>query len=189
MSKKFFYIYFVVLLIMVFFILIILNPTISNTELSLEKYTLSGEFLWPTPGYTTITSKFGARTSPTSGASSFHYGIDIGAPTGSNIVAVFSGKVIYTGFYGANGFTVMIENGNYIALYCHVSPSFLVNVNDIVKKGEVIAKVGPKNIYGILNNPYKDNNGNPTNGATTGPHLHFGIRKDGQAVNPLEYLV
>ena len=52
----------------------------------------------------------------------------------------------------------------------------------------VIANVGPKNVYGVLNNPYIDYNGNPTNGATTGPHLHLTIKKDGKAVNPLDYI-
>lgn len=61
----------------------------------------NSEFMWPTPGYTTITSNFGYRKSPTSGASSYHSGIDIGAPTGSNIVAIFSGTVSYIGFSGA----------------------------------------------------------------------------------------
>jgi len=92
------------------------------------------------------------------GASSFHHGIDIGAPTGCKIVASFSGKVIYTDFYGANGFTVMIENGEYIALYSHVSPDFLVCVGQIVSKGQIIANVGPKNVYGVSNNKYKDSN-------------------------------
>ena len=56
-----------------------------------------------------------------------------------------------------------------------------------VVAGSVISNVGPKNVYGILNNPYKDSSGNPTNGATTGCHLHLTIKKDGIAVNPLDF--
>ena len=144
-------------------------------------------FAWPTPGYNTITSKFGYRRAPTSGASTYHSGIDIAAPTGSNIIATFSGVVSYIGFYGAGGFTVIVKNNNLSAEYCHVSPQFIVYVGQTVNKGQIIAKVGPKNVYGVPNNPYKDSNGNPTNGATTGPHLHFTIRKDGKAVNPFNY--
>ncbi len=55
-------------------------------------------FPWPTPGYTTITSPFGRRNAPTSGASTFHSGVDIGAPTGTNIIAVCSGRVTFLGF-------------------------------------------------------------------------------------------
>lgn len=187
MSKKFFNIYFVVMFIFVL-ITTISSTSFSNEILNNESISLSRNFAWPLPGYSTITSKFGYRVSPTSGASSYHSGIDIAANPGSNIIAAFSGKVIYTDFYGANGFTVIVENNNYTALYSHVSPNFLVHVNDYVTKGQVIAKVGPKNVYNVPNNPYKDNLGNPTNGATTGPHLHFSIRKDGQAVNPLDYL-
>ena len=138
-------------------------------------------------GYTSITSHFGPRKSPTTGVQSYHYGLDIGAPTGSNIIAIFSGQVTYTGFNGANGFTVTVSNGNLSSSYSHVSPTFLVYEGQYVSQGEIIAIVGPKNVYGVPNNPYKDSNGNPTNGSTTGPHLHLSIKKDGKAVNPLNY--
>ena len=139
-------------------------------------------------GYTTITSKFGKRVAPTSGASTYHSGIDIAAPTGSNLVAIFSGKVTYSGFQGAGGYTITIENAPYKVSYCHVSPDFIVYVGQNIKKGQTIGMVGPKNVYGIIGNPYKDSSGNPTNGATTGPHLHLTLKKDGTNVDPLEYL-
>lgn len=123
----------------------------------------SSNFIWPTPGYTTITSQFGPRNSPITGHSSFHHGIDIGAPMGTNIIAIFSGTVTFTGFNGANGFTVTITNGNISSSYSHVSPVFLVYKGQHITQGEIVAKVGPKNVYGVPNNPYKDSNGNPTN--------------------------
>lgn len=138
-------------------------------------------------GYTTITSPYGYRIAPTSGAGVFHGGIDIGAPSGSEIIAVSSGEVTYLGFYGANGYTITISNGNYTFNYSHVSPYFLVYVGQKITKGDVIGTVGPKNVYGVPNNPYKDSNGNPTNGATTGPHLHFSIKINGESVNPMNY--
>ena len=95
---------------------------------------------------------------------------------------------MYQGFNGSGGFSVIINNGEYTFEYCHLSPNFLCNIGDFVLKGSIIGTVGPKNVYGIPNNRYKDSNGNPTNGATTGPHLHFSIKKDGKAVNPLDYI-
>ena len=71
--------------------------------------------------------------------------------------------------------------------YCHVNPNFMVSVGDKVKQGQVIGKVGPKYVYGVPGNNYKDSTGKPTNGATTGPHLHLGIRVDGNYKNPLLY--
>ena len=97
------------------------------------------------------------------------------------------GKVVSVGFKGPNGYTITIESDNLTFNYSHVSPNFLVYVGQYVSKGQIIANVGPKNVYNVPNNPYKDANGNPTNGATTGPHLHFSIKKDGKAVNPLDY--
>ena len=62
----------------------------------------------------------------------------------------------------------------------------LLKFGDIVKKGDVIGSVGPKNVYGVPGNQYKDENGNPTNGATTGPHLHLGVRINDEYINPLD---
>ena len=145
-------------------------------------------FLWPAPNYNTITSYFGYRNRPTAGASSYHSGIDIGAPTGSNVISSFSGTVEYTGFYGGGGYTIIISNGIYSAQYSHLAPVFYCKKGDYITKGTIIGTVGPKIVYGVPGNKYKDSNGNPTNGATTGPHLHFTIKKDGQAVNPLDYI-
>lgn len=85
------------------------------------------------------------------------------------------------------GFTITLINENFSVSYCHVSPNYIVNVGDYIYKGEQIGAVGPLNVYDVPNNPYKDKYGNPTNGATTGPHLHLTIKKDGTAVNPLDY--
>ncbi len=139
-------------------------------------------------GYTRITSNYGPRKAPAAGSSTFHSGIDIGAPEGTNIVSAFPGKVTLTEFKGAGGYTITIENGNFTASYCHVNPNFIVHIGQIVNKGEIIGQVGPKYVYGVKNNKYKDKNGSPTNGATTGPHLHFTLRKDGNIVNPLDFL-
>lgn len=98
------------------------------------------------------------------------------------------GEVTALGWGGAGGYTITIQSldGKYKFSYCHSSPEFIVAVGQQVKKGEIIGKVGPKNVYGVTNNPYKDKNGNPTNGATTGCHCHFTIRKDGELIDPLE---
>lgn len=73
----------------------------------------------------------------------------------------------FTGFSGAGGYTVTIKSNDFTLSYCHVSPNFLVYVGQVVNQGDIIATVGPKNVYGVANNPYKDSKGNPTNGATT----------------------
>lgn len=172
--SDFFSKYFLVLLILIivcFFGLVILlnsvdgssilgnNILLSNFDLSSEfDYSLNSRFIWPTPGYKTITSSYGYRVAPTSGAGTFHAGIDIGAPAGSEILASFSGNVTYIGFYGANGYTIRISDGLYTANYSHVSPYFLVYEGEYINKGDIIATVGPKNVYDVPNNPYKDSN-------------------------------
>lgn len=96
------------------------------------------EYVWPTPGYTSISSYFGRRYSPTAGASSYHKGIDIAAPQGSNLIAVTSGKITFTGFLGGGGYTITLSSSNLKITYCHISPHFIVKTGDIVQKGQII---------------------------------------------------
>ena len=126
-------------------------------------------FTWPCPASSRITSRFGARSSPTEGASSNHKGIDIGAPTGTNIVAAASGTVVVSTYsYSAGNYIMINHGGGVYTVYMHAS-KLLASVGDSVKKGEVIAKVG-------------------STGYSTGPHLHFGIRVNGTYVNPSQYV-
>lgn len=139
-------------------------------------------------GFGNITSYYGKRTAPTSGASTFHSGIDIAAPEGTKLVAIADGEVTRTAWGGAGGYTITIASGEYSFSYCHSDPNFMVKVGDKVEKGQVIGKVGPKNVYNVPGNPYRDSSGNPTNGATTGCHCHFTVKKNGQTINPLTIL-
>ncbi len=153
-----------------------------------EEIVADAEFPVVGKSFKDITSGYGKRTAPTSGASTFHSGIDIGASEGTKIIAIADGKVTKTAWGGAGGYTITIESGEYSFSYCHSDPNFIVKVGDDVKKGQVIGKVGPKNVYNVPNNPYKDSNGKPTNGATTGCHCHFTVRENGQTINPLTIL-
>lgn len=195
MSFNNFYKQIIALLITFILIPVLFIPTLSsnipennNNSQIISNFKLNANgFVWPTPGYTRITSYFGKRKSPTKYASSFHQGIDIGAPAGTNLVAVCDAVVSYIGFNGSAGYSIHLKFNDLQFFYHHVDPHYVVKLNDFVKAGQLIGKVGPKNVYGIKNNPYKDSKGRPTNGATTGPHLHFTIKKDGIAVNPLHY--
>lgn len=127
------------------------------------------KFSWPCPSSSRITSNFGSRTSPTEGASSNHQGIDIGASTGSNIVAAAAGKVVISTYsYSAGNYVMINHGGGVYTVYMHAS-KLLVSVGQTVKQGEVIAKVG-------------------STGYSTGSHLHFGIRVNGTYVNPRKYV-
>ena len=146
-------------------------------------------FAWPIPGYTAISSPFGKRTAPTSGASTFHKGTDIPAPEGTTLIATCDGEITFIGFLGGGGYTITITNVDGLKIsYCHVSPNYIVSVGQLVEQGEIIGNVGPKYVYGVVGNNYKDASGNPTNGATTGCHLHIGFRENGEYVNPMDYL-
>lgn len=125
----------------------------------------SGTILWPAPGYTRITSPFGPRSSPGGIGSTYHKGIDIGAPSGATVVAAAAGKVIKAGWGGGYGNMVMIDHGNgFSTLYGHAS-RLVVSSGQTVSRGEKIMEVG-------------------STGNSTGPHLHFETIRNGVSVNP-----
>ena len=123
---------------------------------------------WPVPSCSIITSRFGYRTSPTAGASTYHGGLDIGAGQGATIVAAGSGTVILASYNGGYGNCVMINHGNgIVTLYGHME-SISVSSGQQVSKGQTIGKVG-------------------STGVATGPHCHFEIRVNGAQVDPAPY--
>ncbi len=193
-NKIFLSIFLVFLIISILFVPILYSISSEGNfyqdEYSDEILLSNNGFFWPIPGYTHISSYFGKRVSPTSMASTYHSGIDIPASQNTNLYAIEDGIITFASWGAGGGYTVVLKLTNYPNIsvsYCHVSPIFLVKRNQEVKRGELIAKVGPKYVYGINNNPYKDANGKPTNGATTGCHLHLTIKENGVAVNPLKY--
>ncbi|MCL6479391.1 MAG: M23 family metallopeptidase, partial [Peptococcaceae bacterium] len=123
--------------------------------------------VWPVPGYTEITSGFGIRIDPFSGKPKMHNGIDIAAPTGATVVSI-SGGIAYVG-YEPNGFGnyVVIKDATYEYYYAHLSSVTVVS-GQTVTPGTKIGEVG-------------------STGASTGPHLHFGVMPldSGQWIDPL----
>lgn len=174
-----------------FFIISVFCSISFITGISSGLESIGKNITWPTEKTTRITSKFGYRPNPIIGGKMhFHNGLDIGAPPGEKLIAIESGRVILAEFYGGYGFTVIIE-GNITKnkyLYGHVDENLLVKKDMEVNIGDVIAKVGKYNVSYSKGNPYKDKNGKPINGFTTGPHLHFSVIKDGKFIDPLEFL-
>lgn len=128
-----------------------------------------GVFTWPAPGNTRITSYFGNRESPTAGASTYHKGLDIACNTGDPIVAAAAGTVIVSTYNYAEGNYICIDHGGgVVSVYMHNS-SLMVAAGEYVVAGQQIAAAG-------------------STGYSTGPHLHFGVRVDGNYVDPLGYL-
>ena len=95
---------------------------------------LCGHYL----GYTRISSPFGKRVSPTTGASSSHSGIDIPAPPGTKFIAVNDGVITFRQFLGAGGYTITLSFDNFKVSYCHCDPNFIVEVGQHVEQGQVI---------------------------------------------------
>lgn len=128
-----------------------------------------GAFVWPAPSYTRISSEFGWRMHPTLGIKKYHNGLDMAAPGGSPILAAADGKVVAAGYSSSMGNYIMIDHGDKLyTIYMHASKLYVSNGVE-VSAGQKIAAVG-------------------TTGRSTGNHLHFGVRLNGEYVSPYKYL-
>jgi murein DD-endopeptidase MepM/ murein hydrolase activator NlpD len=121
------------------------------------------------PSDAPISSRFGWRMHPILGYQRFHAGLDFAADYGSPILAADRGVVIFAGWYGGYGNSVILDHGNGLTtMYAHAQELY-VSEGDTVERGKTIAAVG-------------------STGLSTGPHLHFEVRKEGEPVDPANYL-
>lgn len=128
-----------------------------------------GQFIWPCPSSSNITSPYGYRIHPITGRKKLHSGVDIGAPTGASVLAAGSGTVILSEYSSSAGNWIIIDHGGGLStVYMHNS-SLVAKRGDHVKRGELIARVG-------------------STGMSTGSHLHFSVRVNGNYVNPMPYV-
>ncbi len=121
------------------------------------------------PVYGKITSHIGWRKNPFGGGYEFHSGIDIAAPYGSKVLATADGVVVFAGWYGDYGKTVIIRHpSGYLTLYAHLS-QIDVKEGQKVKAGDVVGRVG-------------------STGRSTGPHLHYEVIRDNKPIDPYKFL-
>lgn len=128
-----------------------------------------GMFSWPCPSYTRISDEYGYRIHPTLGTQQFHNGLDMAAPYGSVIYAAYDGDVVAAAYSASMGNYIMIDHGDGLyTIYMHASALY-VSKGQSVYKGQSIAAVG-------------------STGRSTGNHLHFSVRLNGNYVSPWDYL-
>ena len=146
------------------------EPTEAPTTQPTEAPTQPASPTWIVPiRYTAFTSPFGYRDAPTAGASTYHKGVDLAAPTGTPIYASRAGTVSTATYDGSCGYYVQINHGDgYRSIYMHMT-HYVVRSGQYVQQGQVIGYCG-------------------STGISTGPHLHFGISKNGTYVNPANYI-
>jgi len=131
----------------------------------------TGAMQWPAPGR--LTSRFGSRTHPIFGDTRFHAGIDIGGGLGASVVAADGGTVIVAGSASGYGTLVVISHGvvggqDLSTAYAHMG-RLTVSTGQSVSRGTKVGEIGSE-------------------GNSTGPHLHFEVRRDGSPVDPLRYV-
>ena len=126
------------------------------------------QFIWPVPSCTLLTSPYGYRTHPILDYERLHAGLDIGAKFGEEIIAADGGTVLIAEYSDSYGNFVLIDHGDrYSTAYGHMS-EIAVEAGQEVKQGELIGYIG-------------------STGWSTGPHLHFEIRLDGERIDPEEF--
>lgn len=144
-----------------------LTDIIKNMKLAVTY--VGGEMMWPVPGKYSISSYFGNRVHPISKEYTMHTGIDIESPRKTPFVAAQTGTVVFANWFAGYGKAIIIDHGGgYTTLYGHLDV-ISVTVGQVVKKGEVIGQTG-------------------NTGYSTGPHLHFEVRMNGEYVDPLTYV-
>ncbi|TFD76740.1 M23 family metallopeptidase [Cryobacterium sp. Sr8] len=131
---------------------------------------ISGDWALPVTGYT-ITDDFGPRAAPCAYCSTLHWGMDMGSGCNAPVYATSSGTIAKVGEEGSYGFRIMIDHpGAVQTLYAHLAlGSATVSPGDTVQAGTVIAREG-------------------TTGMSTGCHLHFETRLNGERINPVPFL-
>lgn len=128
-----------------------------------------GKYVWPCPSYSYVSSGYGNRKHPIYGGIKFHDGIDLAAAGGEPILAFGSGTVKISGWVNGYGNYISIDHGNGLTSFYGHASALYVSAGETVKAGQKIAAVG-------------------TTGDSTGTHLHFGIHKNEQSVNPQDYV-
>lgn len=148
---------------------ILIQKKVAEAVRQPEIRVVQGNGLFAYPSDAPTSSPFGWRIHPILGYRRFHAGLDFAASYGSTIRAADAGIVIFAGWYGGYGRAVIINHGGGLTtLYGHTSEIF-VSEGQRVDRGQAIAAVG-------------------STGFSTGPHLHFEVRRDGSPVNPADYL-
>lgn len=128
-----------------------------------------GAFKFPVASYTRVSDDYGPRIHPTLGIQQFHNGVDLASPKGTAIYAAYDGIVVAAAYSATMGNYVMIDHGSGLyTIYMHASALY-VEKDDIVVRGETIAAVG-------------------STGRSTGPHLHFSVRLNGEYQSPWNYI-
>ena len=144
------------------------SASAAESQASLDDLASASGWVLPIAG--SITSVFGPRPDkPVAGVGAFHYGIDLAGPSGTPIQAAAAGTVIDAGVQGTYGNWVLVDHGNGVQTgYAHGS-AILVSVGQTVAAGEAIALRG-------------------STGASTGSHLHFEVRVNGEKIDPAPFM-